>query len=42
MTVELSKKLDAELITLEEGNHLMASDGFTVFPLLLEILRKWF
>jgi uncharacterized protein len=42
MTVELSKKLDAELLTLEEGNHLMASDGFIVFPLLLEILRKWF
>lgn len=41
MTAEMSNDLEAELITLENGNHLMASDGFTMFPLVLAILRKW-
>lgn len=42
MTVEMSKKLDAELITLANGNHLMASDGFVAFPLVLDILKQWY
>ena len=41
MTVEMSDDLEAELITLEDGNHLMASDGFTMFPMVLDVLRKW-
>jgi len=42
MTVDLADKLDSDLITLETGNHLMASDGFFTFPLILDILKAWY
>ncbi|MCW2476272.1 MULTISPECIES: alpha/beta hydrolase [unclassified Symbiopectobacterium] len=36
----LAKSLDARFITVEQGNHFLASDGFTEFPLVLAELKK--
>lgn len=36
----LAKSLDARFITVEQGNHFLASDGFTEFPLVLAELQK--
>lgn len=36
----LATSLDARFITVEQGNHFLASDGFTEFPQVLAELQK--
>ncbi|MGK2889909.1 MAG: hypothetical protein ACSLEN_14815 [Candidatus Malihini olakiniferum] len=36
----LVKSLDTELITVEQGNHFLMSDGFTESPLVAAELQK--
>lgn len=37
---QLSKKLDAKFIAVENAGHFMARDGYTEFPLLVELVDK--
>lgn len=34
-------ELDAKLIILEKGNHLIARDGFVWFPRASDVLKQW-
>jgi predicted alpha/beta hydrolase family esterase len=39
-TKELSQLLNMPLLEIEKGGHFLASDGFTKFPIVYEILQK--